>query len=686
MSGTYDWQPSFAGGVLGPGLHGRVDLAKYSVGLRTGKNIFIHAHGGFSNRAGTRFVAEARNSAVPQRLIPFERDEITTYALAINNSHMRVVQDGSMVQTGAGVTYELALPYNAPHTAGLNYVQSIDVMYLAQIEHKPRKLSHFAANNWTLTDLLTMPNVPQPGLPTIAASAMGDGKTYAYRVSAVKDGVEGLPGPANNISNAGSLDKEGAHNTISWAAVTPQPDEYRIYRLRGGVWGYIGFTAGNVTMIIDDNISPDTNKSIRQAATVFNAPGKYPSVVTIAQQRLIWAASKDRPETVWGSVIGEYENYTRSAILRADDRIEMDISGEKLNRVTGLVGMQELIALTGSGEYSIGATDGTISATQPKQTKYGGSGSSGVRPVIVGESILYVDRSSQLVRDLRYQFENNGYAGNDLSVLANHYFTGRKVVEWAYCHAPYGVVWAAMDDGKVLSLTYKREQEVWAWTEHDFGGKVESLCAIHENGIDALYLSVIRQINGQTKRYIERMADRPIGTSAMDSCFLDCAITYNGPSTKTIGGLAHLEGQTVSALADSDVVEGLVVTGGQVTLPFSVTRAHVGLPYQSVGETLPLYVNLQGTGSSRGLPVKATEAFIQVEKTRGVVMKTSAVDRLSDIKQAAYDMDDEIALYTGLWRVDFYAGFSDLGTVSVIQNNPLPMTILGISPKWTVGR
>ena len=51
MAGTYTFQPSFAAGVLGPGLQGRIDLAKYQVGLKTGENIFIHAHGGFSNLA-----------------------------------------------------------------------------------------------------------------------------------------------------------------------------------------------------------------------------------------------------------------------------------------------------------------------------------------------------------------------------------------------------------------------------------------------------------------------------------------------------------------------------------------------------------------------------------------------------------------------------------------------------------
>lgn len=65
-------QPSFAAGELSPFLYGRVDLAKFKVGARTLRNFFVHAHGGASNRPGTRFVGEVDDSAKRHRLIPFQ--------------------------------------------------------------------------------------------------------------------------------------------------------------------------------------------------------------------------------------------------------------------------------------------------------------------------------------------------------------------------------------------------------------------------------------------------------------------------------------------------------------------------------------------------------------------------------------------------------------------------------------
>jgi len=57
-------QESFSGGELAPSLHARVDLAKYSVGLKTCRNFFVQAHGGVSNRSGTRMI-----TALDRRLI-----------------------------------------------------------------------------------------------------------------------------------------------------------------------------------------------------------------------------------------------------------------------------------------------------------------------------------------------------------------------------------------------------------------------------------------------------------------------------------------------------------------------------------------------------------------------------------------------------------------------------------------
>lgn len=685
MSGTFDWQGSFAAGVLGPGLLGRVDLAKYQVGLSRGENIFIHAHGGASNRPGTRFVAQVHTPGQRARIVPFERDEVTPYVLSFNGGKLSIIQRGQPVEAG-GSPYRIDSPYTAAQVMEINYAQSIDDMYIAHPSHYPRRLTRSGHTSWAFSNVAVNPTVPAPGTPTVTSKATGDSRVYRYMVSAVRDGIEGYPSAVGQVSNAQDLRKEGAMNTVTWPDVSGGAEEYRVYRELGGVFGYIGFTTGGLS-IEDDNIQPDTTKTPRQPVPLFQGVNDYPSVVAIAQQRLIWGATNNEPELLIGSVVGEYENYSRSRIVTADDRFRLSVTGEKLNRIRALADLQQLIAFTGSGEHGVGDKDGVLNSVSPRHQKYGASGSNGVRPLSVNDSILYVDRSGRLVRDLVYSLERNGFAGADLSLFVPHYLVGRKIVDWAYCHAPFGLIWVVVDDGSVLSLTYKREQEVWAWARHDFGGAVESVCSVYEDEEDALYLVVRRTINGQETRYIERLSTRTLVENVMEVCFLDCAGTFQlEEPQKTFSGLNHLEGMTVSAVGDGDVYEGLVVEGGSVTLPYAHSWVHIGLPYTSVGETLPIYVELQGVGASRGLPSKATEVSVQMEKTRGVEIGSSDTAMSTQFVQTMGDLADEIPLFTGLHRFPMHPQINDKGTVIFRQRYPLPMTILGVSPRWTIMR
>src|SRR5690606_20265044 len=104
------YQPSFTSGELSPALWARVDLAKYATGLKTALNLFIHAHGGASNRAGFEFIREVKTSSLATRLIPFQFNTEQSYILEFGNTYFRVFRDGGVVLSG-GVPYEVTTPY-----------------------------------------------------------------------------------------------------------------------------------------------------------------------------------------------------------------------------------------------------------------------------------------------------------------------------------------------------------------------------------------------------------------------------------------------------------------------------------------------------------------------------------------------------------------------------------------------
>lgn len=73
---------------------------------------------------------------------------------------------------------------------------------------------------------------------------------------------------------------------------------------------------------------------------------------------------------------------------------------------------------------------------------------------------------------------------------------------------------------------------MFAWAPQSSAGKYESTCSISEGSEDAVYFVVNRTINGQTKRYIERLSSR-LFTSDEDAFFVDCGLSYDGRNTSS---------------------------------------------------------------------------------------------------------------------------------------------------------
>ena len=90
-------QFSFSSGEIAPVIHARTDLLKYTTGLRTCRNNIIMRHGGASNRPGTGFVAEVKDSSKAVRLLPFRFNAEQTYILEFGDLYIRIHRNGAPV-------------------------------------------------------------------------------------------------------------------------------------------------------------------------------------------------------------------------------------------------------------------------------------------------------------------------------------------------------------------------------------------------------------------------------------------------------------------------------------------------------------------------------------------------------------------------------------------------------------
>jgi hypothetical protein len=683
-------QPSFAGGELAPSLHARVDLAKYAVGLRRCRNFFVHAHGGASNRTGTQFIGEVADSSVRGRLIPFAFNTTQTYVLEFGALCMRVIKDGGYVESSPGVIYELATPYAAADLAALKYEQSNDVMTLTHPSHAPRELSRTGHAAWTLSTISFEPSIDPPGTVAATPTETAEPTTeYRYVVTAVSsNGLEEsvasdhVEVTSTKLGTAlGSSPYRYPEIVVTWSDVAGA-ERYNVYKLGSGLYGYIG--SSDTTSFKDTNLLPDETDTPPATRNPFDGSGNYPATVTFYEQRRVFANSTNKPQTIWGTGSGAFRNMNVSTPTKDDDAFEVTIAGRQVNAIRHLVPLTALIALTAGGEFTIdsGSNSDAIGPGSIRIKPQGYRGAADVRPLVIGNTVLFVQEKGAIVRDLGYTYESDSYTGNNLSILAAHLFTGYQVEEWAYAQAPYSLVWAVRSDGTLLCLTYEREQQVWAWSRHDTdNGAFESVAVVSEGQEDAVYFIVRRTIDGETKRYVERLHSRQF--EAVEDCFfVDSGLSYDGAATAILTGLEHLEGETVAILGDGNVFGRLTVTGGQITLPRAVSKAHVGLPITAQMHTLDPEVN---PGTVQGKRKRVASVTARVEASRGMWAGPAETDLVELKPEGLTVYGGPIPLKTGDCHINIPPQWDEHGSVFIEQRDPLPLTVLALIPEIEVG-
>lgn len=439
---------------------------------------------------------------------------------------------GAYVSGGtAARIFTLATPYTEDEVADLYFGQENDVVTVTHENYDPRQLKRTGHAAWTLT---TPTFAPTLAAPTNVANDGAAGSATEWVVTAF-DSETGEESLQSSSTGTSAIPSEASPVTISWGAVAGAT-EYNIYKKSNGIWGFIGSAQGATPTFKDVGIPANTAETPPSARNPFSGASDKPAVVALHQQRQIFANTKNKPDRGWASQSGNYLNFTKSAPLRDSDAVDFRVPGRYAHAVKHMVPLDRLLVLTTGGVFTLdGGPDGILRPGEVNPTQHSYDGADRLVPQIVGRSVIFVQAGSTIVRDLSYEFEIDGYRGNDLTVFAAHLFEGYTITDWAYQEIPNSILWLVRSDGKLISLTYVREHQLWAWSRHDTDGTVESLNAVPEKdagGIveTALYLLVKRTVNGVTRQYVERMKTRRMD-KIEDAVFVDCSLTYDGRHT-----------------------------------------------------------------------------------------------------------------------------------------------------------
>ena len=199
--------------------------------------------------------------------------------------------------------------------------------------------------------------------------------------------------------------------------------------------------------------------------------------------------------------------------------------------------------------------------------------------------------------------------------------------------------------------------------------KVKSVSTISETSENQVWIVVERIVNGSTVKYVEYLDS----TLDMDS---GLSGTVTGATT-TVTSLEHLEGETVQIVIDDAVYPTQIVSNGAITISltssYSSKTIKVGLGYVSTLKTMKVESGASA-GTAQGRKKRYNEVLVRLLSTTGATING---DQLP-FRTSANAMDESITAITGDKRVT-NLGWDREGQITIQQNQPLPMTILGIS-------
>ena len=422
----------------------------------------------------------------------------------------------------------------------------------------------------------------------------------------------------------------------------------------------------------------------------------WPSTGDFFEDRLWLAGSEEYPDMSAGSVTGAYETFSQTDTFGEvldDSAVVVRLNSRRLSRIRWLSSdARGLLIGTGSEEYTLSApSNAALTARNVKARLATRRGSAEVEPVRIDDQTLYVQRSGRAVREFAFVFEADGYRSPSMSQLASH-LGATPFEEMEYAAEPHSIVWMRRADGSLVGLTYNREENVVGWHRHDLsGGKVETMAVIPQaDGLqDALWVVVVRQVNGQSRRYVERLTRFwDFTTKLSDAHFVDSGLRYEGAEVDQIYGLQHLEGVTVYGLADARPVGPFTVADGSVQLPYGASNVILGLGFEATGE-LPRLENGSADGTAQGKVKRVHSLVVHVWDSFngeiGVFNKQEDAFVYEPLEYPGrFDEFEEIELYTGmLGPVNPSPGYDLDGFIAFRRpaNSPLPFNPVALLPQ-----
>lgn len=692
-------------GSFDPKLRSRTDIASYYNGAAKLRNVIVIPQGAAKRRPGLEYVAKAASGSI--KLIPFIFSDTEHYLFVLTANLVTIYKNGQEMDT-------VAPTISDAQVAECTWAQSYDTLLIFHQALAPISIVRSSDTSWT-AGTWSLTNTPSKNFGAASTTTLG-----------ITDGAA-----ANLDFSAWTTGNTEADCIFTAGAATFAAGSVGDYIRAGG--GYAKITAyTSTTVVVGTILTPFTNDTVD--ATTHYASGEwgveedcwsasrgYPACGTFFQGRLWMASTTGQPNTLWGSIVNNENDFQNWLPSYDDNGIAVTAGGGLMSNFHNLHAGQHLYILADTGEYYIPSQNQEpITPTNISIVRNSSSGSMKLPPFEIDGAVVFLKNGGKSLLESKFTFADGAYTNKDLSLLSSHLLNNPKSIAYrkqtSTDEADYVLV--VNSDGTLSVLCTLRIQEVVAWTQCETDGRFVAT-AVDK---DEMYFIVDRMVGGAPVRNIEKFNEdllvdngviNPQVTLTSDATTLtydninltyysslNAQLSYDGRDITyddeylkyehggytSVFNASNLDGESVVIVTDNTIMTSATVAGGSVTLSDTAFDVQIGMEFPVVDtdsdsqvyiETLPIEIDNE-MGSSIGQKKRVIEATVVLHETSHVEVSKNKVP----IRRIGIDkLDQPVPKRSENLTIKGLLGWDDEVFLSVGQTLPLPMQLLGLAYK-----
>ena len=393
----------------------------------------------------------------------------------------------------------------------------------------------------------------------------------------------------------------------------------------------------------------------------FSSYEGWPQTIAFYQNRLFFG----KDYIIYGSRSNDFWDFYEPIKLQADDPLTMSLLSTNVNNIKNLVTQRSFFTFTGGGEFGVGS-EGALTQSDKYLKPFSSNGSAQCSPILISDVILFVDKSYNTVRALKYSLESDGYEAPDITITLKSLLDNEKIISTDIIYEEKEALFLS-DTGIIWVLKYITDQNVLSWShwQHAFG-KITNIAVVPNGPKHDLYIAV--EANGH--KWIEKMDQ---------SEFMDTVEVFAATEDEKVSVTGTPGNKKVVLQGDRRYFK-TIDENGQIECPEDTTAGfRVGSSYISTATLLSPVTQASDYAHHTYETKNPFKVFFYYLNSHGFKVGVEEDEKMGiEWQPVPSDIDDENDLTSGKKSVLIPSRFDGSARVSFVQEEPYPMEVADV--------